>query len=75
MIDFVGPGFTVEHFESGGKASVLIYPGPRRRHFRIMLNAHVDVIPAAVEQFHPRIDDGRLYARGALDMKVSALMH
>jgi len=46
MIDFVGPGFTVEHFESGGNASVLIYPGPRRRHFRIMLNAHVDVIPA-----------------------------
>ena len=74
MIDFVGPGFTVEHFESGGKASALIYPGPRRRHFRIMLNAHVDVIPAAADQFHPRIDDGRLYARGALDMKVSALM-
>jgi len=58
MIDFVGPGFTVEHFESGGDASVLIYPGPRRRHFRIMLNAHVDVIPPGHRRAPPAYSRG-----------------
>ena len=27
VLDFVGPGFTVERFESGGKPSALLYPG------------------------------------------------
>ncbi len=74
VLDFVGPGFTVERFESGGKPSALVYPGPRRRSFRIILNAHVDVVPGLAEQFRPRRKDGRLYARGAQDMKVSALV-
>ena len=26
VLDFVGPGFTVERFESGGKPSALVYP-------------------------------------------------
>ena len=29
VLDFVGPGFTVERFESGGKPSALIYRGTR----------------------------------------------
>jgi succinyl-diaminopimelate desuccinylase len=72
MLEFVGPGFTVERFESSGKPSALVYPGVRGP-FRIILNAHLDVVPAAPEQFRPRRDGGRLYARGAQDMKVSAL--
>jgi succinyl-diaminopimelate desuccinylase len=74
VIGFVGPGFTIEHFESGGKPSALIYPGRHRRDFRIILNAHLDVIPADPHQFRPRIEGNRLYARGAQDMKVSALV-
>ena len=27
VLDFVGPGFTVERFESGGKPSALVYQG------------------------------------------------
>jgi succinyl-diaminopimelate desuccinylase len=73
VLDFVGPGFTVERFESGGKPSALVYPGARRPHFQIILNAHLDVVPAPADQFRPRREDGRLYARGAHDMKVSAL--
>src|SRR5262249_38813921 len=73
VVDFVGPGFTVERFESGGKPSALLYPGMQRPRFRIILNAHVDVVPADVGQFRPRLDGDRLYARGARDMKVSAL--
>ncbi|RLK58974.1 M20 family metallopeptidase [Actinokineospora cianjurensis] len=73
VLDVVGPGFTVERFESGGKPSALVYRGGRR-HFRVILNGHLDVVPAAPEQFRPRREGDRLYARGAQDMKLSALV-
>src|SRR5579875_738778 len=86
VLDFVGPGFTVERFESRGKPSALVYPrrerpggewspppGTGRPVFRVILNAHLDVVPAPPEQFVPRREGDRLYARGAQDMKVSAL--
>jgi succinyl-diaminopimelate desuccinylase len=74
VLGFVGPGFTVERFESGGKPGALVYRGATRPHFRVILNAHLDVVPAPPEQFRPRRDGQRLYARGAQDMKVSALV-
>jgi succinyl-diaminopimelate desuccinylase len=74
VIDFAGPGFTVERFESGGKPSALLYHGASRPHFRVILNAHLDVVPGAAAQFRPRRDGTRLYARGAQDMKISALV-
>ena len=50
VIAFVGPGFTVERFESGGKPSALVYHGPSRRpRFRVVFNAHLDVVPAAAD--------------------------
>jgi succinyl-diaminopimelate desuccinylase len=74
-VGFVGPGFTVERFESGGKPSALLYTQAERpRQFRIILNAHLDVVPAPPEQFRPRRKGDRLHARGAQDMKVSALV-
>ena len=78
VVDFVGPGFTVERFESNGKPSALVYPDRYRRatrpEFRVILNGHLDVVPARPEQFRPYRDGDRLYARGAQDMKVSALI-
>jgi succinyl-diaminopimelate desuccinylase len=74
VVDFVEPGFTVERFESGGKPSALMYRGAHRPRFRIILNAHLDVVPAPAAQFRPRREADRLYARGAQDMKVSALV-
>ena len=75
VLELVGPGFVVERFESRGKPSALVYPaGPPRPHFRVVLNAHLDVVPAADDQFRPRRDGSRLYARGAQDMKVAALV-
>jgi succinyl-diaminopimelate desuccinylase len=74
VLDFIGPGFTVERFESGGKPSALVYPGRERRDFDVILNAHLDVVPAPPAQFRPRRDEDRLYARGAQDMKVSGLL-
>ena len=74
VLDVVGRGFTVERFESRGKPSVLVYLGPSRPRFRVILNAHLDVVPAPPEQFQPRREGTRLYGRGTHDMKVSALV-
>ena len=56
----LGPGFTVEHFLSGGKPSALVSLGPTRPHFRILLNGHLDVVPAGDEGFRPRHEGERL---------------
>ncbi|MEV4705228.1 M20/M25/M40 family metallo-hydrolase [Actinoplanes sp. NPDC049316] len=74
VVDRAGPGFTVERFRSGGKPSALLYAPGRRPAFRAILNAHLDVVPAPAEQFRPVLRDGRLYGRGAQDMKVAALV-
>jgi succinyl-diaminopimelate desuccinylase len=74
-VDFVGPGIVVERFESRGKPSALLrLETPERPAFRVILNGHLDVVPADAGQFVPRIVGERLYARGAQDMKVSALV-
>ncbi|MGH3889519.1 MAG: M20 family metallopeptidase [Pseudonocardiaceae bacterium] len=74
VLDVVGSGFMVERFESRGKPSALVYLGTSRPRFRVIFNAHVDVVPAPPEQFQPRLEDTRLYGRGTQDMKVSALV-
>jgi succinyl-diaminopimelate desuccinylase len=78
VVDFVGAGFVVERFESNGKPSALLYAerfrGTERPEFRVILNGHLDVVPAEPEQFRPRRAGDRLYARGAQDMKVTALL-
>ncbi|SDG65604.1 succinyl-diaminopimelate desuccinylase [Sinosporangium album] len=75
VLGYIGSAFTVEHFTSNGRPSALVYAGAARpERFRVILNGHLDVVPAAPEQFAPRRESGRLYARGAQDMKVSALV-
>ncbi len=74
VLDVIGPGFTVERFERNHKPSALLYPGPARTDFAVILNAHLDVVPAEPAQFRPYRVGDRLYARGAHDMKVSALV-
>jgi len=73
VLDTVGPGFTVEQFTCNGKSSVLVYCGASRPDFRVILNGHLDVVPAELSQFTPRVVGDRLIGRGAQDMKVSAL--
>jgi succinyl-diaminopimelate desuccinylase len=69
------PQITVERFVSNGKPSLLAYAGNvRPKKFRVLLNAHIDVVPGKEEQFLPVIKEGRLYGRGAVDMKVAALV-
>ena len=42
----------------------------------IVLEGHIDVVPAHAEQFEPRLEGDRLYGRGAYDMKgaLAAMM-
>ena len=71
-LEVVGPGFAVERFSSRGKPSALVHlPGPRPE-FRVLLNAHLDVVPA--DSYAARRDGDRLYGRGTQDMKIAALV-
>ena len=41
--------------------------------FRLILNAHLDVVSAKTEQYSPYQKQGRLYGRGSADMKAAAV--
>jgi succinyl-diaminopimelate desuccinylase len=75
VIDEAGAGWTVRRFLANGKPSALLHPpGAGGGPFRVVLNAHLDVVPGADEQFVPRREGDRLYGRGGHDMKAAALV-
>lgn len=74
VLGVVGDGFVVRRFEAGGKPSALVHRAGTGPHFRLVLNAHLDVVDAPDDLFRPRRSGGRLYGRGSHDMKVSALV-
>jgi acetylornithine deacetylase len=42
---------------------------------RVILTTHVDVVPAPAQLFNPRIEDGKIFARGSCDAKgIAACM-
>ncbi|QQS61593.1 MAG: M20/M25/M40 family metallo-hydrolase [Candidatus Moraniibacteriota bacterium] len=64
--------FNKEYFERNGVKSVLIYNKKRRpKKFTLLLNGHLDIIPAKKNQFIPVIKNDRLYGAGAMDMKAN----
>jgi succinyl-diaminopimelate desuccinylase len=50
--------------------------GPADADLTVLLHGHLDVVPGHAEQFGPRVEGDRLYARGAYDMKgaLAAMM-
>jgi succinyl-diaminopimelate desuccinylase len=62
------PGARVHRAESNGKPSLIATLRDTRAP-AVMLNAHLDVVPARPEQFHASVRDGRIYGRGSQDMK------
>lgn len=61
----------VARHESRGRPSLVAAfdATPRKQ---LVLNAHVDVVPGRTDQFQPFERDGRVYGRGAQDMKGAA---
>lgn len=67
-------GFTIETFEHNGVKSVLVYAAKERpKRFKVLLNAHLDIIPAKPEQYRPQARGDKLYGAGAMDMKASVV--
>ncbi len=64
------PNVIVERSESGGKSSVVVTLRPTRQP-RLLINGHLDVVAAPPALFTPEVRDGRIYGRGAQDMKGS----
>lgn len=70
--------FTIESFRAANKPSLLVHNGkPGTKSFKVLLNEHLDVVHGKDPQFHPYISKGKLYGRGAFDMKgaASAMLH
>ncbi len=75
FIQASGKTITIEEFEYDDKPSLLAYHGQDRpERFQVIFNAHLDVVPGKPEQFAARIQDGKLYGRGAYDMKAAAIV-
>ena len=64
------PGVFVERGEYGGKPYVVATLRDTKQP-KLILNAHLDVVPARPEQFVPDQRGGRLYGRASQDMKGS----
>lgn len=64
--------FKVKEFTKDGVKSLLFYNTeslPEK--FKIILNGHLDVVEASDSQYKPVQKNGRLYGRGAYDMKTA----
>jgi len=64
------PGLFVERSVSHGKPA-LVATLRETRAPALLFNGHLDVVVGRPEQFVPKVRDGRIYGRGALDMKGS----
>ena len=69
------PRVTIEYFERNGIRSFLAYRSKKRPEgFHIILNGHVDVVPGKTAQYKAKVKDGKLYGRGAHDMKAACII-
>lgn len=64
--------FNFKDFKKNGIKSLLFYnTSSLPKKFKLILNSHLDVISAKPEQYKPYEKDGKLYGRGAYDMKAA----
>lgn len=80
VLDYVKNNFAVPYcktFEYEGASPVMLLSNEEEKDFDLIFIGHLDVVPATSEMFIPKIRDGKIYARGALDMKagISASLH
>jgi len=77
IIDFVSTyltkrGMFVERFEQDGFPSLVATTHPGRRAPKVLLAAHLDVVPAPDNLFCLTLEDGIYRGRGVFDMKFAA---
>ncbi len=66
-------GYKFEEFNNNKIPSLLFFNSQTKpKKFKLILNAHLDVVPAKKEQFNPVEKEGKLFGRGACDMKAAA---
>jgi succinyl-diaminopimelate desuccinylase len=63
------PLYVRQHTHAG--YSSLIMTTKRTKSPKVWLCAHIDVVHGSDQMFHPWIEDGKLYGRGAFDMKFA----
>ncbi len=73
IIDFVEKLFldrrvTLHKYKRSGKPSLVITFSDTKKP-KVLFVGHLDVVEAEKDQFEPRIEGNRFFARGALDMK------
>lgn len=60
----------IERFEKNGKPSLIAYTDkPKDKKFRVILNGHLDVVPAVKSEFKVKLEGSKIYGRGTSDMK------
>lgn len=63
-------GMFVEKVDINGFRSIIATTKPGNRRPAVLLNAHMDVVPATrPDQFNLTLKDGKFYGRGVMDMK------
>lgn len=58
----------IEEIDNNGVVSLFITYHKTKKP-TILLNGHIDVVPAEDNQYNPYIKDGKIFGRGAVDMK------
>ncbi len=65
--------FNIEEFEHNNIKSVLVHNSARRaKKYKVILNAHLDVVPGKDVLYNPKNVGNKLYGVGAWDMKAGA---
>lgn len=66
-------GFKSKTFTSNGVPSIIYYNTSKLpKRFKLILNAHLDVVPGNAEQYMTSVKGDKLYGRGTNDMKAAA---
>src|SRR3989338_1098990 len=60
----------INEYDSNGFASIVFSTKPTKNP-KVILQGHLDVVPGSEKVFIPKIREGRLYGRGAFDMKFA----
>lgn len=65
----------VHRFEFEGASTVMLLANTDGLDFDILTVGHLDVVPAEKNLFEPIVKDGKIYARGSLDMKSAVALN